>query len=55
MLYPIEHISLTRERSGTLRDLGYLLPPEADVPKDRKGARQRRAAAEGVPPAPAAK
>jgi len=55
VLYPIEHISLTRERSGTLRDLGYLLPPEADVPKDRKGARQRRAAAEDVPPAPAAK
>ena len=56
VLYPIERISLTRERSGILRDLGYLLPPEADAPKDRKAARRRRAAAaEDVPHLPEAR
>lgn len=42
VLYPIEHVSLIRERSGTLRDLGYLLPPESEADKPRRGARQRR-------------
>lgn len=49
VLYPIEHVSLIRERSGTLRDLGYLLPPEPDATRPRRGMRRRGEAAEPAP------
>ncbi len=42
VLYPIEHVRLIRERSGALRDLSFLLPPEPEATRPRRGMRPSR-------------